>query len=231
MTEDRSPLDTALDLVLYAPVGLALAVGEEVPKLASKGRQRLAAQWTTARMVGQFAVAQARREVHRRTGGASDEASPPPAAQAPPVVAPTGRTAPPLVPARPAPDPSVVSGPQMPSSTNGVARDSAGAPRAGSPPAGSRTGPAVTTASRPAPPSPEPVARTDGSTEGPAPAPGAAPSVEDLAIPGYDSLSASQVVQRLAGLAAGELEAVRTYEAATRGRRTILARVSQLQGT
>jgi hypothetical protein len=52
-----------------------------------------------------------------------------------------------------------------------------------------------------------------------------------LAIPGYDSLSASQVVQRLAGLAADELEAVRTYEAATRGRRTILARVSQLQGT
>ncbi|MDQ2729587.1 MAG: hypothetical protein M3Y91_17390 [Actinomycetota bacterium] len=64
-----------------------------------------------------------------------------------------------------------------------------------------------------------------------APVPVASASVDDLAIPGYDSLSASQVVQRLAGLAADELEAVRTYEAATRGRRTILARVSQLQGT
>ena len=44
----------------------------------------------------------------------------------------------------------------------------------------------------------------------------------ELAIPGYDSLSASQVVQRLAGLAPPELEAVRTYEAADRGRRTNL---------
>ena len=39
-----------------------------------------------------------------------------------------------------------------------------------------------------------------------------------LAIPDYDSLSASQVVNRLAGLAGDELEAVRAYEAAHRGR-------------
>ena len=51
----------------------------------------------------------------------------------------------------------------------------------------------------------------------------------ELAIPGYDSLSASQVVQRLAGLAPPELEAVRTYEAAGRGRRTILTKIAQLQ--
>jgi hypothetical protein len=51
----------------------------------------------------------------------------------------------------------------------------------------------------------------------------------DLAIPGYDTLSASQVVQRLAGLAATELEAVREYEIATRGRRTILSKIAQLQ--
>jgi hypothetical protein len=50
-----------------------------------------------------------------------------------------------------------------------------------------------------------------------------------LAIPGYDSLSASQVVQRLAGLAAPELEAVRTYESAGRGRRTILTKIAHLQ--
>jgi hypothetical protein len=50
-----------------------------------------------------------------------------------------------------------------------------------------------------------------------------------LAIPGYASLSASQVVQRLAGLSDEELEAVGAYEASNRGRRTILARVTQLQ--
>jgi hypothetical protein len=55
------------------------------------------------------------------------------------------------------------------------------------------------------------------------------PASTDLAIPGYDSLSASQVVQRLAGLAPPELEAVRTYEAGGRGRRTVLTKISQLQ--
>jgi hypothetical protein len=50
-----------------------------------------------------------------------------------------------------------------------------------------------------------------------------------LAIPDYDSLSASQVVPRLAGLSIDELEAVRSYEAAHRGRKTILGRVAQLQ--
>ena len=67
-----------------------------------------------------------------------------------------------------------------------------------------------------------------GATTDVAPPP-PAPSGAHLAIPGYDTLSASQVVQRLAGLSATELEAVRAYEAETRGRRTILTRVSQLQ--
>ncbi len=57
---------------------------------------------------------------------------------------------------------------------------------------------------------------------------GGAPHSGDLAIPSYDSLSAPQVVQRLAGLSREEVEAVRRYEAATRGRRTILARAEQL---
>jgi hypothetical protein len=56
-----------------------------------------------------------------------------------------------------------------------------------------------------------------------------APPVDGLAIPGYDALSASQVVQRLAGLSGDELEAVRSYESATRGRKTILNRVEQLR--
>ena len=53
--------------------------------------------------------------------------------------------------------------------------------------------------------------------------------VATLAIPDYDSLSASQVVPRLAGLSPEELEAVRDYEAGHRGRKTILNRVAQLQ--
>jgi hypothetical protein len=53
-------------------------------------------------------------------------------------------------------------------------------------------------------------------------------SSRPLAIPGYDSLSASQVVQRLAGLSQGELRDVRAHEQTHRHRRTILNRVEQL---
>ncbi len=56
------------------------------------------------------------------------------------------------------------------------------------------------------------------------------PDVGGLAIPGYDSLAASQVVRRLDGLTGAELASVRAYEEATRGRRTILGRIAQLQG-
>jgi hypothetical protein len=51
-----------------------------------------------------------------------------------------------------------------------------------------------------------------------------------LAITDYDSLSASQVVPRLDGLSDAELAAVRDYEAAHRGRKTILSKIAQLQG-
>lgn len=49
-----------------------------------------------------------------------------------------------------------------------------------------------------------------------------------LAIPGYDILSASQVVEHLAGLGAEELEAVRAYESSHRNRRTIIGKIDQL---
>jgi hypothetical protein len=54
-------------------------------------------------------------------------------------------------------------------------------------------------------------------------------SEEDLAIPSYDSLAASQVVPRLDGLSSIELEAVRRYEEAHRGRRTVLGKIALLQ--
>ena len=62
----------------------------------------------------------------------------------------------------------------------------------------------------------------------PGPVTGTSPTVSTLSIPGFDTLSASQVVQRLDGLNRVELVSVRAYEASTRGRRTILNRVDQL---
>ncbi len=55
--------------------------------------------------------------------------------------------------------------------------------------------------------------------------------VHDLALPDYDSLSASQVIPRLRGLDPGELEDLRRYEAAGRSRRTILNKIDQLQSS
>jgi len=102
-------------------------------------------------------------------------------------------------------------------------------------------------ASRPEPPRAEPA--PPAPTPPPAPAhyaPPAAPSPTihgfqvssnggaeagaDLPIPGYDALSASQVVERLLGLSVRELEAVHAYETSHRQRRTILGKIEQLIG-
>jgi hypothetical protein len=88
----------------------------------------------------------------------------------------------------------------------------------------------------PPPPSPAPVVRA-ASTPSRSASPASAapegdstpdPTSSPLAIPGFDTLSASQVVQRLDGLTADELRAVRDHETGHRGRRTILNRVEQL---
>jgi hypothetical protein len=54
------------------------------------------------------------------------------------------------------------------------------------------------------------------------------PSVESLLIPDYDELSASQVIERLEGLDRESLEAIRAYESGHRGRNTILGKIAQL---
>jgi len=155
--DDRPLVEQLLDVVLYAPVGVLTTVAEHLPGVVAKGRTRLESRVTVARMVGRFAVGEARRRVERevaRAGGVRQRDEPT------------------------------------------VATD-------------------LADASSPSP---------DATSAGPAPA------VEELAIPGYDSLAASQVVQRLGALSPEELDAIRRYEEATRGRRTILGRIAQLRG-
>jgi hypothetical protein len=110
-------------------------------------------------------------------------------------------------------------------------------------PAAKPAAPAPAPASEPHPPPPPPTqaeapsaptaptakARTATTVRPARPATTTA-AAKALPIPGYDSLSASQVVPRLDALRKRELEAVRVYEAAHRGRRTILNRIAQLQG-
>jgi hypothetical protein len=54
------------------------------------------------------------------------------------------------------------------------------------------------------------------------------PAGPRLAIPDYDELSASQVVEHLDGLSAAELAAIREYETEHRARNTVLGKIEQL---
>ncbi len=209
MTEpdaDKSTAERVLDLAFYVPLGLALSVAEAVPGLARKGRTRLAPQLVLARTVGQLAVKQGYRQLVGivTTPGAnpfSPFSSPRPA----------GST-------RKAPGPTT-SGPIDLGELDPLEElDEQDVPDelAAQDPLGAVVVPLPTSRSN--------VGRHRNV---------AAPrehAASELAIHSYDSLSAPQVVQRLAGLSRDEVAAVRAYEAATRARRTILARAEQLLG-
>lgn len=177
-----------MDFTLFAPLGLAISVGEAIPELARKGRARLEPQIGVARTVGQLAVGQGRRQVLD------------------------------MLPFK-----------------GGLPK--LNLPLLGNFPAGGRqrrTAPATTPAATPLrpvvrrPPSTRPAAGHVPAPRPPTTGQSAGGGAAHLAIHSYDALSASQVVQRLAGLSREEVRAVRAYEASTRGRRTILSRADQL---
>jgi hypothetical protein len=190
-----------LNLFVYVPAGIAVSVVEEFPRLAERGRERLEVRVSSARAVGQFAMQAGQKEFLRRSGALLHRSS-------------SGDAG---APSRPQ------SAPRGPSSARASAGPS-GDPAGGG--FGSRPARPVTPV-RPVPPtSAGQPATPDGSgTPG---ANGHVPPVSTLSIPDFDTLSASQVVQRLDGLNRSELVSVRAYEASTRGRRTILSRVDQL---
>jgi hypothetical protein len=186
VSNHKNPIDQALDVLVFAPLGLLFSARETVPQLAEKGRQFVAA----ARVMGEFALGQSREQAEKAVRQASDQA---------------GQTL------------SVVGGLTAGRRPRPATSERPTTPERHAPPP-------------PPPPAPEGVpARAEAAAETSGNGRAPAASADNLAIPGYDTLSASQVVQRLGGLAADELEAVRAYEEASRKRKTILARVEQLQ--
>ena len=183
--ETKTPLEQAVehavDVFVYAPIGLLFEGASVLPQLVEKGKSQV----TMAKMVGQFAVKQGRSEGDKLAANVAGGvlgllARFGPSPTAPP---PAGPDAP-----SPAVEPQV---PEVPDVSGNGELDA-------------------------------PAASADRAA-------GAAIDADTLAIPDYDGLSASHVVNRLAGLAAAELEAVRLYELANRGRKTILSKVAQLQ--
>jgi hypothetical protein len=83
--EDPTPLQRALDLLVFAPVGIALTVAEDLPGLIGKGHQRLETDVKNARVVGRIVVAQGQRQLiervskllHRGSSDDTDDASEP----------------------------------------------------------------------------------------------------------------------------------------------------------
>jgi hypothetical protein len=71
VSDDRSPIDQALDLLFYAPIGLALNAEELVGQMAVRGRQSVAA----AKFIGQMAVHQGRTEVDKALDRIQDQAA------------------------------------------------------------------------------------------------------------------------------------------------------------
>jgi hypothetical protein len=186
VSDKKSPVERAINLFVYAPVGLLTLAREELPNIIEKGRQELTNQATVAKMMGEYAVNEGRKEAGRRLEQAGETMN------------------------------------SLRAVTDRL--DGRGAPAAST----TAASPAPAPAAPPAP-APAPVVTPPPAPGAPTPPPAPAPPVDGLAIPGYDALSASQVVQRLAGLSGSELEDVRAYEAATRGRKTILHRVEQLR--
>jgi hypothetical protein len=190
--EKKSPLDAALELALYAPLGLALTARDHLPDLIARGRQQVTSQVALARMMGQYAVREGEKDLRKRVEDLTSTLS----------------------------DLGFLPEPNPPASAA-----SAAAPSPGTVP----TPPPETVVDVPGASSAAASSSTNGSSSNGSAAKPEVRSRAELSIPGYDTLSASQVVQRLAGLSPDELEDVRDYEAGTRGRRTILSKIAQLQ--
>ncbi len=221
--EDPSRLlgDHVLDVFFFGPLGLAVTAVEEFPRLAGLGRQRMETKVASARAIGQFAVMFGQSELKKRTEGWFGGGSP-------------GSTA-----------GSAPAGSDDRHTSNPAASDTGGTAPNGSSRTEQEAGrrpdltlvPDEDDVSGPEPESVwTPVDELVGAGTEPSGSmddvlPQAVPtlqSVTELAIPGYDTLSASQVVQRLDGLDEGDLRMVGEYEGSHRGRRTILNRVAQL---
>jgi len=172
VSQDKSPIEKAVELVVYAPIGFANFIRTMLPGWIEGGRTEVTKQVANARALSEIAIAQGKKDAEKAVTQAGE----------------------------------VVSNLAARRAASTAAAPSA--PREAAPVANAAPAPTVAAAA---------------SSNGPR------PSADGLAIPGYDSLAASQVVQRLGGLSRDELEAVRAYEESTRGRRTILNKVSQLQ--
>lgn len=131
--------DELIDYAVYAPLGAAMTVADQLPELVRRGRERFSGQVKLAQVLGRVAVGSARRQAEAVFRGPPPRETPNKPSEAPP--------------------------------------DS---------------------------------------------------SVAARAIPGYDQLTAAEVIGHLPSLTRDDLRSIREYEESHRGRRTVLGRIAQL---
>lgn len=199
---EPDPVERLIELALFAPVGLAVSMGDWVAALAERGRNHVEGRIPAARIVGEMAVREGRRRAEKALGPLLHQAEEAASEW-------TRRARGESASARPTTPGSGAGASATSRATGGSSRHRNGDGDAGS-----------SAASRPV---------SGGGRGAGGTGQAGVPSALQLPIPGYDTLSASQVVQRLEGLSAAELDAVSAYEQAGRARKTILTRVSQLR--
>jgi hypothetical protein len=205
VTQQQNPIERAVDLLVYAPIGVAMFAKDTVPTVmkmfVSRGQSELQRQQKSLRdhakqyrAVGQFAVMYGGPEVKRQAESKLDGA----------------RRA-------------------CEETFSGlIVNRGGGEPTDAPAPASTPTAAPVTESDKVEVRAPVATTNGNGRGNGNGAAAPSAPPAPELAIPEYDQLSASQVDERLEGLSAGELDAVREYELAHRGRNTILGKITQL---
>jgi hypothetical protein len=209
--DEKPPVEKAVELLLYAPVGMALYVRDMLPS-----------------MMGIF-VARGKREVAAHRTPPAPPVAPPPI---PPEV--KRRIDESVGLARVMAEGGFGVAREVAGSGIGVARDVAGSALTQFLARRGTNGDAMLDDAPPAAPERPRPAPAAPATPPPAPAPAPAVAADGfvekaaLPIPDYDELSASQVVERLEGLDRESLEAVRRYETDHRGRNTILGKIAQL---
>jgi hypothetical protein len=208
MTEQRSTVDHVLDRLVYAPLGLVTDAKAVVPQLAEKGRVQVA----NAKLMGHFAVKMGSSEATKRVGGLEQHLRG--------LLVGFG-----FLPPEVAIDGEASSNGESPRSAR--PRSTSG-PATGGRGAASSRRTASTRATSGAKPKPKTAPRKPTGSRSKAHQRGRGAS---LAIPDYDSLAASQVVARLAGLRPTELSAVQEYERTHRARKTILGKIAQLRNS
>jgi hypothetical protein len=73
---ERRLADELIDYAIYAPLGAAIAVAEELPELVRRGRERFGPRLALAGMLGRVAADSARRRAEAFVRRPTDEARP-----------------------------------------------------------------------------------------------------------------------------------------------------------